>query len=252
VNTIPKPEMKGGRRYIVAAGNSSRNLFSLKLLLQRFNYEVIIANTAEQVFERISADRPALVISDLALPDMSGMDFFRKLRETQGKALPVVFMVPPGDAAAEKRFIDYGAAGCITKPVQAEELYFTVQHIIEPRPRSSMRIGIHMPISVDNLTLDGNAGKGSIDLSEDGMRLPINTPYPRNKRVTLQLHMKDRTITAVGTVLYCNSVNAGHAYEPGMGLKFTSIAPEDKEFIRTFIRNEVVRDVNEALTSQYP
>ncbi len=253
MNTIPKPEKKGRRRYIVAVGNSSRNLFSLSLLLQRFNYEVFIANTAAQAFERISADQPALVIADLALPDMSGMDFFQKLRETQGRqSIPVIFMVPPGDAAAEKRFMDYGAAGCITKPIQAEELYLTVQHIIEPRPRSSMRIGTHMPISVDNLTLDGNAGKCSIDLSEDGMRVPIGTLYPRNKRVTLQLHMKDRTITAEGTVLYCNSANSGNTYEPGMGLKFTSIAPEDREFIRTFIRNEVVRDVNEALTSQYP
>ena len=250
---MSQSQNKRGRRFIVAAGSSGRDILSLSLLLQRFNYEVFIANTAAQALERISADRPALVITDLALPDMSGMDFFQKLRKTQGeKSIPVIFMVPSGDAAAESRCLGYGAAGCITKPVHAEELYWTVQHTIEPIPRSSMRIGAHMPVSVDNLPLDCRAGECGIDLSEDGIRVPLDKPYPRNKRVTVQFHMKDRTISAESSVVYCNTGNSGHSVSPGMGLKFTTIAPQDKEFIRKFIRDEVVRDVNEALTSQYP
>jgi two-component system, chemotaxis family, chemotaxis protein CheY len=250
---MPQPEKKRGRKFIVATGSSSRNMFTLSLLLQRFNYEVFIANTAAQALERISADRPALVITDLALPDMGGMDFFLKLRESQrGKAIPVIFMVPPGDAAAEHRCMAYGAAGCITKPVQAEELYWAVQHSTEQRPRSSMRIDARMPVSVDNLSLGFGAGACSIDLSEQGVRLPIDKPYPTNKRVIVQLHMRDRTISAEGKVVYYNSGNPGNKYAPGMGLMFTTIAPQDKEFIRTFVRDEIVRDVNEALTSQYP
>ena len=251
MNTMP--EKKRGRRFIVAAGSSGRNILSLSLLLQRFNYEVFIANTAAQAFERISADRPALVFTDLALPDMGGMDFFMKLRESRdGKSIPVIFMVPPGDAAAEHRCMAYGAAGCITKPVQAEELYRAVQHVIEPKPRASMRIGTRMPVSVDNLPLDCGTKECSIDLSEQGMRVPIDKPYPRNKQVVIQLHMKERTISVEGSVRYYIPAHSGPSDSPAMGLMFSSIAPQDKEFIRKFVRDEVVRDVNEALTSQYP
>ena len=251
MNTIP--DKKRGRRFIVAAGGSSQNILALSLLLQRFNYEVFIANTGAQALERISKDRPALVFTDLMLPDMGGMDFFEKLRKNQGgSSIPVIFMIPPGDAAAEHRCMAYGAAGCITKPVQAEELYWTVQHAIEPQPRSSMRIGARMPVSVDNLPLDCGTGECSIDLSEHGMRVPIDKPYPRNKQVVVQLHMKERTISIEGSVRYYLPAHSGQSDSPVMGLMFSGIAPQDKEFIRKFVRDEVARDVNEALSSRYP
>ena len=99
MNTMPEKET--WRRFIVAAGVVAGHTIPF-VLLQRFNYEVFIANTAAQAFERISADRPALVFTDLALPDMGGMDFFMKLRESRdGKSIPVIFMVPPGDAGTE-------------------------------------------------------------------------------------------------------------------------------------------------------
>jgi two-component system chemotaxis response regulator CheY len=252
METMTNSQKKHEHRFIVAAGSSGRNILSLSLLLKRFNYEVFIANTAVQALERISRDRPALVFTDLVLTDMGGMDFLEKLRENKGaKFIPVIFMISPGDAAAEHRCMSYGAAGCITKPVQAEELYWTVQHVIEPRPRSSMRIGTHMPVSVDNRSLDCGTRECSIDLSEQGMRLPIDKPYPRNKQVVVQLHMKERTISVEGSVRYYIPA-PGQSDSPVMGLMFSSIAPQDKEFIRNFVRDEVVRDVNEALTSQYP
>jgi CheY-like chemotaxis protein len=253
MNTMPDSEKKHGHRFIVAAGSSGRNILSLSLMLQRFNYEVFIANTAAQALERISRDRPALVFTDLMLADMGGMDFLEKLRANrEGKSIPVIFMVPPGDAAAEHRCLSYGAAGCITKPVQAEELYRTVQHVVEPRPRSSMRIDTRMAVSVDNLPLDCGTSECSIDLSEQGMRVPIDKPYPRNKQVVVQLHIKERTISVEGSVRYYIPARSGHADSPVMGLMFSSIAPQDKEFIRNFVRDAVVNDVNEALTLQYP
>jgi hypothetical protein len=119
----------------------------------------------------------------------------------------------------------YGAADCITKPVQAEELYWTVQHVIEPKPRSSMRIDTHRAVSVDNLPINCGARACSIDLSEQGMRVPINKPYPRNKLVVVQLHMKERTILIEGSVRYYIPAQSGQADSPAMGLMFSSIAP---------------------------
>jgi len=239
---------KTGRRFIVVTGSKTRNILSVALLFRRFGYEVFISTTAAQALERISVKEPALVITDLILPDMSGLDFFQNLRKiSSARSIPVIFMVFPGDAAAESRCLGYGAAGCISKPVQAEELYWTVQHVIEPKPRASIRIDTRIPVSVNNLSMDSPDSLSVVDLSENGMYVPTYTPYPANKLVAVQLHMKERTISTDSAVLYNRPGGSGPVVTPGMGLKFITIAPQDQEFIRKFIRDEITRDLNAEL-----
>jgi Tfp pilus assembly protein PilZ len=96
--------------------------------------------------------------------------------------------------------------------------------------------------------LDCSGDNCEIDLSEQGMFAPMLTTYPRNRRVTVQISINDRTISAEGAVLYCHTPREGHSREPGIGLKFINIAPQDQEFIRKFIRDEVNRDIKAALS----
>jgi CheY-like chemotaxis protein/Tfp pilus assembly protein PilZ len=225
-------------------------MISTCLLLKRFAYEVSEAYTAAEALDKITGALPALIITDMVLPGMSGTDLFRMLKQVRRTAsIPVVFMVPMSDAAAERRCYDTGAAGCIAKPVQAEELYRVVQSVIEPMPRESIRIDARSPVSVNNEPLDCPEGACLIDLSEHGMYVQTYKPYPLNRRVTVRFHVKDRTISAEGSVLY-SYTSVGQHREPGIGLKFVNIAPQDQEFIRGFIREEVTRDVKEALSHE--
>lgn len=240
-------DKKQGRRVIVAAGSSTPNMLILSVLLERFHYKVATAADGARAFEQISALHPALVISDLVLPDMRGIDLFHRLQENKSTAsLPVIFMVPASDAAAESQCLAYGAAGCIMKPVQAEELYRTVQAVTEPKPRANIRIDASLPVSINNEPVGCPGGNCLIDLSEEGMHLPVNKPYPVKGRIAVQLRIKDRMISAEGSVLYSHASASGRHSEPGIGLKFTSIAPQDQDFIRKFIREEVTRDINKA------
>lgn len=248
-------EKKIGKRTIVIAGTKTRDMLSLSLMLQRFEYTVASAHTAAQAFELISSVRPALIIADPVLPGMGGTALLHLLQQDRATAsTPVIFMIFPGDAAMERRCMDYGAAGCISKPVQAEELYQAVQATIEPKPRAAMRIDTRLPVSVDNVPLECSEGEGvcAIDLSVHGMHVPMLKPYPRNRRFTVQINIKDRTISAEGSVLYSHESAAGSHREPGMGFKFTAIAPQDREFLRKFIRDEVMRDVTAALYRALP
>lgn len=253
MNTLAPNNSTQRRRSIVVAGGNTRNMLSVSMLLQRFGYEVHTVATAAQALERVPVTHPALIISELTLPDMSGLDLFLNIRTIRGaNPIPCIFMVFPGDAAAESRCLGYGAAGCISKPVQAEELYRTVQKIIEPRPRGSLRIDTRVPVSVNNLTVDGPGSGSAIDLSENGLYVPTSTPYPANKLVSVRLYMQERTISTDGAVLYSRAGGANRIATPGMGLKFTTIAPRDQEFIRKFIHDEITRDLNAALLSAAP
>ncbi len=245
MNTVKKSR----NRSIVVAGNKTLEILLLTLLLQRFGYEVFSAHTAAEALERISAKRPALIITDVVLPGMSGMDLFRLLRQDLRTAfVPVIFVVPPSDVASETRCLQSGAAACISKPIQAEELYRTVQEIIEPKPRTGIRIDTRLPVSLNNVRLDCGEGACDVDLSENGIYVPTLEPFPQNKRVTVRIDIKNRTISATAAVLHSHSPVEGKRKEPGMGLKFINISPQDQDFIREFIRDEVNRDIKSALS----
>ncbi len=228
-------------------GNKTQQLSSLALLLQRFAYEVTSVSTAAHARGQASVTRPALIVSEPILPDMDGLDFFRMLRQERRTAsIPVVMLIPPSDAALEKRCLDSGVAACITKPILAEDLYRTVQAAVEPRPRADFRIDARLPVSVNNVRLCSTEGECEVDLSEHGMYVPMPKPYPKNRRITVRFHIKDRTISATGAVLHSHTSAEGPSKEPGMGLKFINMAPQDREFIRAFVRAEVTRGIRAA------
>jgi CheY-like chemotaxis protein len=248
MDSLSSSGKKRGHRSILVVGNKTQSMLSICLLLKRFEYNVSEAYTASQALDIISAAVPALVITDLILPGMDGMDFFQMLKQSRRTAsIPVVFMVPMSDAAAERRCYDNGAAGCITKPIQSEELYRVVQAITEPIPRENIRIDTRSSVSLNNEPLECPDESCAIDLSEHGMYVPTYKPYPRNRRITVRFHIKDRTISAEGSVVY-SYTSVGQHREPGIGLKFVNIAPQDQEFIRRYIRDEVTRDVNKKLS----
>jgi len=248
---MPQSAKKPRNRFIVLVGNKTQEMLSLSLLLQRFEYEVATTHTAGQALDQVSAVFPALIITDMNLPGMSGMDLLQLLRQTRRTAsIPVVFLVPLSDAASERRCIDMGAAGYISKPVQAEDLYRTVQATIEPVPRADIRIETRVPVSVNNIPVNPTNAQCEIDLSERGMYLPMNNPLPKSRRINVQLHIKNRTIAVEGAVLHSHTLGERSYKGPGMGLKFTRIAPQDREFIKHYIREEVTRDVRTALAKE--
>jgi CheY-like chemotaxis protein len=251
MDSLSSTAMQRRNRTILVVSSKAREQITVSLLLQRFEYEVVSASTVAQALERVAETVPALIITDLALPGMSGVDLLHLLRQDRRtESVPVIYLVPMSDASSERRCLDMGAAGCISKPVRAEELYRTVQAAIEPRPRESIRIDTRLPVSVNNVPLDCSGDNCEIDLSEQGMFAPMLTTYPRNRRVTVQISINDRTISAEGAVLYCQTPGEGHSREPGIGLKFINIAPQDQEFIRKFIRDEVNRDIKAALSRE--
>jgi CheY-like chemotaxis protein len=233
-------------RYILIVDSKTQELFSTSLLLQRFEYQVWSANTAGQALEMVAVAIPALVIADLVLPGMSGMDLFHLLRQDPRTAsLPVVFLIPAGDRTAERRCRDVGAAGWISRPIQTDDLYRTVQKAIEPNPRKNIRIQTRMAVSVNNEPLKCVEGQCASILSEHGMYVQIPRPYKRNDHLSVQIQINNRTVSAEATVLYQHAYGEGPFKEPGMGLKFISIAPKDQDFIRQFIREEVTRGVKQ-------
>lgn len=93
---------------------------SLRVALRANGYEVEEAATGEGALEQAATRTPDLVILDLSLPDMDGVQVCRRLREwTQ---LPVIILSAHGEDDAKVRALDEGADDYVTKPFSVPEL----------------------------------------------------------------------------------------------------------------------------------
>ena len=209
------------------------------MLLQRFGYRICTAHDAGQALALAAGEAPSLVITDLALPQMSGLDLLHQLRrEPRTAALPVIAVTGNGDQGIEARCLRAGFTACLGRPLGAEDLYRAVQAAVEAAPRTSLRIHARMPVTVNNVPLDCVEGECASIISEHGMYIRTLKPHPPRSRLAVRIALKGRTISADAVVLYSHQFGEGPFGEPGMGLKFARIAQQDQEYIRLFIRSE--------------
>jgi two-component system KDP operon response regulator KdpE len=92
----------------------------LRMGLASQGYEVLEAPNGRTALELL-AKKPALVILDLGLPDVDGLELLRRIRQSQD-SLPIVVLSSRGDEAGKVAALDLGADDYVTKPFGMEEL----------------------------------------------------------------------------------------------------------------------------------
>jgi two-component system, OmpR family, KDP operon response regulator KdpE len=93
---------------------------SLRVTLRTNGYEVDEAATGEAALDSVAVRPPELIILDLALPDVDGVEVTRRLREWT--RLPIIVLSAMGDDDAKVRALDAGADDYVTKPFSVPEL----------------------------------------------------------------------------------------------------------------------------------
>ncbi len=92
----------------------------LRMGLTAQGYHVLEAPDGATALDLI-AEKPDLVILDLGLPDMEGLDLLRSIR-AQNERVPIVVLSSRGDEAAKVQALDIGADDYVTKPFGTDEL----------------------------------------------------------------------------------------------------------------------------------
>jgi two-component system, OmpR family, KDP operon response regulator KdpE len=121
----------------------------LRMGLGTQGYQTIDAPNAKVALERM-AETPDLVILDLGLPDMQGLDLLRKIR-LQREDVPIVVLSSRGDEATKVEALDLGADDYVTKPFGMEELLARMRAAL----RHQLQIHGERPIfKLDELSVD--------------------------------------------------------------------------------------------------
>ena len=89
-------------------------------LLRTRGYEVFSAMSGRAGLESVERDKPDLVVLDLGLPDMDGVEVCRQIRETMN--VPILVLSARGAEGDKVEALDAGADDYVTKPFGAEEL----------------------------------------------------------------------------------------------------------------------------------
>jgi len=106
--------------------------------LRRAGYEVSVASDGLEALELIGRAPPDLVLLDLRMPRLDGLETLRRLRHDGATArLPVIVMTANAEPADRARALEGGAAACLAKPFEAREVLEQIRLLLEARDRSA-------------------------------------------------------------------------------------------------------------------
>ena len=97
----------------------------IKAILTANGYDVITASTGNEAFSMISSHCPDLVVLDLGLPDMDGMEIIKAVRSWT--SLPIIVVSARSYERDKVQALDMGADDYVTKPFSAAELLARVR-----------------------------------------------------------------------------------------------------------------------------
>jgi two-component system, OmpR family, KDP operon response regulator KdpE len=89
-------------------------------LLRARGYDVVSAMSGRAALEAVERDKPDLIVLDLGLPDIDGVEVCRQVRQTM--SVPILVLSARGAEGDKVRALDAGADDYVTKPFGAEEL----------------------------------------------------------------------------------------------------------------------------------
>jgi len=99
------------------------NLKVLLLYLHDCHYEVMVARDGLDALEKVTYNKPDLILLDIMMPRMDGFETCRRLKtDSKMKDIPVIFMTALNDTESKMKGFEVGAVDYITKPFQHEEV----------------------------------------------------------------------------------------------------------------------------------
>jgi CheY-like chemotaxis protein len=123
VDDSPKESFIAPDAHVLVVDDNIDNLQTIKALLRRTLVNVDLATSGAKCLEAVREMDYHIILMDHMMPDMDGIETFRRLREESPNfAIPVIAQTANAIAGTESKFLNEGFFAYITKPVQAQKL----------------------------------------------------------------------------------------------------------------------------------
>jgi two-component system response regulator VicR len=119
--------------------------------LKQANYEVLVARDGEEALQQARQEQPDLIILDIMLPKLDGLEVCRTLRRERD--VPIIMLTARDDEVDRVVGLELGADDYVVKPFSVRELMVRVKNVLR---RTNVRATSASPntIQVDSLTID--------------------------------------------------------------------------------------------------
>jgi two-component system, cell cycle response regulator DivK len=121
---------------ILVVEDNDKNMKLFRDVLAATGFRTLEATTGREAIDVASAHMPDLVLMDIQLPDLDGMQALQRLRaDARTATIPVVALTAQAMQGDRERFLAAGFDGYVSKPVNVHDLIETVRQHCEGRTR---------------------------------------------------------------------------------------------------------------------
>ncbi len=136
-------------KHILVVDDETQITRVLRTSLSSHGYDIRVANDGETALEIMKDWTPDLVITDLSMPNMDGLELCRRLRLRS--SIPIIVLSVRGEERTKVKALDAGADDYVTKPFGMEELLARVRASLRRAPVDASELA---PIEVGDFKID--------------------------------------------------------------------------------------------------
>jgi len=120
------------QRTILVADDESHILHVVSLKLRNAGYRVVTAHDGQEALEAAQQERPDLIITDYHMPQLSGLELCRRLKQDASMpAIPVIMLTARGYHLEPQDTEQSGILRMLSKPFSPRQLLATVNEVLE-------------------------------------------------------------------------------------------------------------------------
>jgi len=143
------------RSHILVVDDEPQITRVLRTSLNAQGYEIRVANDGETALEIVKDFAPDLVITDLAMPNMNGIELCRRLRKMS--QVPILILSVRGEERSKIEALDSGADDYVTKPFSTGELLARIRAALRRSPLSDSAVQTRIDLGAFHIDLDAHS-----------------------------------------------------------------------------------------------
>jgi len=148
---------------ILVVDDEKRIVNFLATKLRASGYDVLAATNGFEALEQIQAQEPDLILLDILMPKMDGLETLKRLRSFC--TTPVIILSARGTDIDRIKGLGLGADDYLPKPFNPDELVARIE-AVRRRVRPSEKFAVSEPISIGSLTIDFKGRKVFLESEE--------------------------------------------------------------------------------------
>jgi len=134
---------------LLVADDEPRITKLVSMALSEEGFRVVTASSGEEALLKAEQIRPDIILLDIVMPDLDGIEVMRQLRER--RPVPVILLTAKGSTADKAKGLDLGADDYVAKPFHPDELAARVRAVLRRASGAAQGVGV---IAFDDIEID--------------------------------------------------------------------------------------------------